>query len=350
MNESIKKIIDGLFAETEMTEDATILHDELLADSEDRLNDLLRSGLSEEEALAAVTESLNSMKEVIDAYPKKKSDDILQQLQDMLNGNPEIRKAIEGVGDTLRSAKTSLDHFRQRPEVQDAIGAMGKALNALNRTIRDAVSSKPTTDEESDTPVPEDAQENAQPEQAPVPEEAAQPEEPFPFESFEHTGRDSRLENTIDDLNRFETQPEPAKGQILAQGQRAAFPADQVRRVDLCLTFEDLSLETSPDGQYAISWDGAEDPGLSVSLINGTLTVRDDPKSGKHTINLLGKLVSFQYNNSCAVTLAVPADRRPELELSLTSGDLIAERIALSRITARSASGNMRLRLSEIPA
>ena len=71
MNASISGMIDLLFKDTAMNNETRALYEELLNNCQEHYDDLIGRGLSETEALDAVVESLQGMKEVIDEYPKK---------------------------------------------------------------------------------------------------------------------------------------------------------------------------------------------------------------------------------------------------------------------------------------
>ncbi len=73
MNARISGMIDLLFKDTVMNNETRTLYEELLNNCQEHYDDLISRGLSETEALDAVVESLQGMKEVIDEYPKKAS-------------------------------------------------------------------------------------------------------------------------------------------------------------------------------------------------------------------------------------------------------------------------------------
>ena len=73
MNEKVTKIVDLLFRDVAPSEEVQALREEVLNNCQDRFNDLIHSGLSEEECLAAVAESLKGMDEVLKEYPRKES-------------------------------------------------------------------------------------------------------------------------------------------------------------------------------------------------------------------------------------------------------------------------------------
>lgn len=84
MNETIGKMVELLFDGIEETEEVLALRDEVRVNCEDHYNDLVGSGMSEEDALRKVAESLSGMEEVLNAYPKKKT-----QLVKMSRFEPE---------------------------------------------------------------------------------------------------------------------------------------------------------------------------------------------------------------------------------------------------------------------
>lgn len=71
MNATINGYIDMLFKDTMDSAETISLREELQNNCQEHYNDLIARGLSETEAIDAVIESLNGMKEVIDEYPKK---------------------------------------------------------------------------------------------------------------------------------------------------------------------------------------------------------------------------------------------------------------------------------------
>lgn len=71
MNATICGLIDTLFKDTVDTIETRTMREELLNNCLEHYQDLVSRGLSETEAIDAVVESLNGMKEIIDEYPKK---------------------------------------------------------------------------------------------------------------------------------------------------------------------------------------------------------------------------------------------------------------------------------------
>ena len=73
MNETVKRIVEILFQDTEVTEEVQAMRDELMDNGQQRYEDLVAQGRSEDEAIALVVESLKGMEEVIGAYPRSRS-------------------------------------------------------------------------------------------------------------------------------------------------------------------------------------------------------------------------------------------------------------------------------------
>ena len=71
MNQTVKKIVDILFQDVVENEETMALHEELMNNCQEHYQDLVNRGLSEDEAVAEVVESLKGMKDVIAQYPKK---------------------------------------------------------------------------------------------------------------------------------------------------------------------------------------------------------------------------------------------------------------------------------------
>ena len=73
MNQTVKRIVDILFQDTVENEETRALHEELMNNCQEHYQDLVSRGLSEDEAIGEVVESLKGMKEVIAQYPRKET-------------------------------------------------------------------------------------------------------------------------------------------------------------------------------------------------------------------------------------------------------------------------------------
>lgn len=70
-NETVERIVNLLFQDVEMTDEVQALYDETMSNCQERYQDMISRGLSDDDAIAAVVESLKGMEEVINQYPKK---------------------------------------------------------------------------------------------------------------------------------------------------------------------------------------------------------------------------------------------------------------------------------------
>jgi len=71
MNATIRKIVDLLFEDLVESEETNAIREEILQNCQDRYQDLREAGISEDDAIHAVIESLNGMDEMLSEYPRK---------------------------------------------------------------------------------------------------------------------------------------------------------------------------------------------------------------------------------------------------------------------------------------
>lgn len=71
MNDTVARIVDLMFEDTEMTEEVAALRDEVMNNCQERYSDLVASGMNEDDAIAAVIESLKGMEDVVSQYSRK---------------------------------------------------------------------------------------------------------------------------------------------------------------------------------------------------------------------------------------------------------------------------------------
>ncbi len=75
MNEKVTQMVSLLFKEIAPSEEVRMLQEEVLNNCQDGFMDLTASGLGEDEALAAVMESLKGMEDVLKDYPRKSEEE-----------------------------------------------------------------------------------------------------------------------------------------------------------------------------------------------------------------------------------------------------------------------------------
>ncbi len=73
MNDTVARIVEIMFQETDMTEEVAAIRDEVMNNCQERYEDMIVGGMDADDAVAAVIESLKGMEEVIAQYPKKTS-------------------------------------------------------------------------------------------------------------------------------------------------------------------------------------------------------------------------------------------------------------------------------------
>ena len=96
MNVTVEKIVNLLFQDTEMTSEAQALHDEVMTNCQDRYEDLIAQGKTQDEAIACVIESLKGMEDVIHACPKKRAEPVQEGTAE--DGEDKVyRMDVEGL-------------------------------------------------------------------------------------------------------------------------------------------------------------------------------------------------------------------------------------------------------------
>lgn len=71
MNATVARIVEIMFQDTEMNDEVQALKDEVMNNCQERYLDMLARGMDEDEAIAAVVDSLKGMEEVLAQYPSK---------------------------------------------------------------------------------------------------------------------------------------------------------------------------------------------------------------------------------------------------------------------------------------
>lgn len=73
MNDTVARIVEIMFQDMEMNEETQAIRDEVMNNCQERYSDLVNSGLNEDDAIAAVIESLKGMEDVLAPYKKKET-------------------------------------------------------------------------------------------------------------------------------------------------------------------------------------------------------------------------------------------------------------------------------------
>ncbi len=85
MNDTVARIVEIMFQDVEMNEETAAIRDEVMNNCQERFTDMAASGISEDDAIGAVVESLKGMEDVLAPYKKKvrRHAEDLEDLQDM---------------------------------------------------------------------------------------------------------------------------------------------------------------------------------------------------------------------------------------------------------------------------
>ncbi len=71
MNDTVARIVELMFQDVEMNDEVSAIRDEVMNNCQERYTDLLTSGMNEDDAIAAVIESLKGMDDVLAPYKRK---------------------------------------------------------------------------------------------------------------------------------------------------------------------------------------------------------------------------------------------------------------------------------------
>ena len=84
MNDTVARIVEIMFQDVDMNEETAAIRDEVMNNCQERYTDLVNSGMSEDNAIAAVIDSLKGMDDVLAPY-KKKAQQVCDEADDDLN-------------------------------------------------------------------------------------------------------------------------------------------------------------------------------------------------------------------------------------------------------------------------
>lgn len=71
MNATVERIVELLFEDLEMSDEVAAIKDEVMNNCQERYDDMMAAGMSEDDAIGAVIESLKGMEDMLAEYPKK---------------------------------------------------------------------------------------------------------------------------------------------------------------------------------------------------------------------------------------------------------------------------------------
>lgn len=240
MNATVARIVEIMFQNTQMSDEVQALKDEVMNNCQERYQDMIDRGMDEDEAVAAVVDSLKGMEEVIAEYPRK--------------------------GDYVSDY-----------------------------------------DEDEDEEIEQDL----------------------------------------------------------------VFSAQQIKRVSVLLTSDDINFEASDDEYIHVYYDKEDMPNLIVAANGSTLNIERDNKAEvrmekNHSMEdmnqewnsfsdlmngikkMLGSIkVNCQYGGGGEVTIALPQEYAIAVEIRATSGDVDVDDVNLSEILVETTSGDVSITLDE---
>ena len=153
--------------------------------------------------------------------------------------------------------------------------------------------------------------------------------------------------------------------------QDLVFSAQQIKRVSVMLTSDDINFEASDDDYIHVYYDREDMPNLVVAANGSTLNIERDNKaevrmektqsmesmdqewnSFSDLMNgikkMLGSIkVNCQYGGGGEVTIALPQEYAIAVEIRATSGDVDVDDVNLSEILVETTSGDVSITLDE---
>ena len=107
MNATVARIVEILFQDYEMSGEVQTIRDEVMSNCQERFEDCIARGLTEDEAIAAVLESLKGMDEVLAEYPKKQVTYSYADAQEK-DDDAEEDGVLRFPGDAIHSIESNL--------------------------------------------------------------------------------------------------------------------------------------------------------------------------------------------------------------------------------------------------
>lgn len=122
-NDTVARIVDLLFQDLVMNDEVQAIYDETMSNCQERYADMVSRGLGEDDAIAAVIESLKGMEEVLRQYPTKgenvedgEDDDSFTTAKESVDGEFRFSpRDISRIGMTLVSEDV---FFKESPDNQ----------------------------------------------------------------------------------------------------------------------------------------------------------------------------------------------------------------------------------------
>ena len=132
MNASVKRIVELVFQDVELTDEVRALREEVMNNCQERYEDQRAQGRDEDEAIDAVVESLRGMEEVLAAYPRAQAG---AEKPEEPEEPEEAEEAEEETQAELRFDLEGVSHLRVSLRHEDVQLVAGEADVAVVRLM-----------------------------------------------------------------------------------------------------------------------------------------------------------------------------------------------------------------------
>lgn len=293
MNATVKRIVELLFQDVEMTDEIKALEEEILNNCQDRYEDQIAQGRSEDDAIAAVVDSLKGMEDVLAEYRKR---------------SPEQ--------ETVQEAKSILDGvLEQMSDMAKAFGKLGSKFVTV------------TVGDEDDEHADDDEDDK------------------------EHADEDK----DDDDAHGSETITIKLGGSRKYNGEAAdedervlTFDPAQIETLQFNLLDETVEVTEGTADTVVVRCD--KDTPVEVSQKEGVLFFehKSSAKRQNKSAGLSAKLLQLMIRSVGGdIQVEVPHGKSFAVQHRSTSGDLTLENVTPYAVYAETTSGDMEVRLSK---
>ena len=292
MNATVKRIVELLFQDVEMTDEVKALEEEILNNCQDRYEDQIAQGRSEDDAIAAVVDSLKGMEDVLAEYRKR---------------SPEQ--------ETVQEAKSILDGvLEQMSDMAKAFGKLGSKFVTV--TVGDEDDEHADDDEDDEEHADEDKDDDA-----------------HGSETITIKLGGSRKYN----------------GEAADEDERVlTFDPARIETLQFNLLDETVEVTEGTADTVVVRCD--KDTPVEVSQKEGVLLFehKSSAKRQNKSAGLSAKLLQLMIRSVGGdIQVEVPHGKSFAVQHRSTSGDLTLENVTPYAVYAETTSGDMEVRLSK---
>ena len=292
MNATVKRIVELLFQDVEMTDEVKALEEEILNNCQDRYEDQIAQGRSEDDAIAAVVDSLKGMEDVLAEYRKR---------------SPEQ--------ETVQEAKSILDGvLEQMSDMAKAFGKLGSKFVTV--TVGDEDDEHAEDDEDDEEHADEDKDDDAHGSETITIKLGG---------SRKYNGEDADEDERV--LN---------------------FDPAQIETLQFNLLDETVEITEGTADMVVVRCD--KDTPVEVSQKEGVLLFehKSSAKRQNKSAGLSAKLLQLMIRSVGGdIQVEVPHGKSFAVQHRSTSGDLTLENVTPYAVYVETTSGDMEVRLSK---